>query len=307
MRREGWQHTALGRVCVGVILAQGLAYGLRMFCTAAASVSDDEASTVWAGLYGLILLQGLQIVGLLVGSGLAGAGQARAALLGAAVGLLNSCVVLILQAVNGEPVTRLDLYGQPLLYLVVGLAGGCAGRIIWRPLPTLRLASPPGAMKNLKSQSARALQTLNAPVSWMRVLLGTGIVLIGVFWPKAILDFILEAGHGKITVSTHLQARLVTWEVMALFAVLGAGLAGTNTFSGAKQGICVAIAASLCFLAVQLGRGRALAGDQVLLTLVVLLVLGLVGGWFGGALFPPVVSRARRRGSGAVALTRADG
>src|SRR6516225_9943625 len=53
---DQWLHTPLGRVVAGIFLAQGLAYGLRMLCTAGVLVTADEAQqSVWSTLYGLVL------------------------------------------------------------------------------------------------------------------------------------------------------------------------------------------------------------------------------------------------------------
>src|SRR5689334_10071901 len=56
-----WGQTPWGRIFVGVILSQGLYYGLRQFCTAGLLASgDDAARGVWSTLYGLVILQALQ-------------------------------------------------------------------------------------------------------------------------------------------------------------------------------------------------------------------------------------------------------
>src|SRR5262249_15604951 len=82
-----WQNTPWGRILVGLLLAQGLYYGLRQLCDAGMLVaSDDTSHGIWKTLFGLILLQGLQALGLLVGGIFAGSGQRRGLLLGTVVG-----------------------------------------------------------------------------------------------------------------------------------------------------------------------------------------------------------------------------
>jgi hypothetical protein len=303
---EPWQHTAPGRILVGLMLAQGLAYGLRLLATAAWNVGQDQTSqALWATLGGLLLLQGMQGISLLVGGGLAAAGQQRGILLGSVVGLVNGFVTVIVQQLNGDPVTEALLYGQPALHMAFGMLGGLVGTRIWKPLPPLSVACPPGEKKK-GPPPARPNPVLAAPVSWGRVMLGTVVVLTGVFWPKALLAFVLDASQGKMTVSTHLQAQLVTWEVSALVVLLGAVLGGSSSASGLKQGICVGIAADLCYLAALAG-GHGVNLDQTVPTLAGVLVLSLVGGWFGGRLFPPVLSLARRRALHRARLSRAEG
>src|SRR5262245_51182876 len=70
-----WQHTPWGRVLVGLMLTQGLSYGLQLLCTAGLLATDEEANrTVWATLFGLVLLQALQGLSLILGGALTGAG-----------------------------------------------------------------------------------------------------------------------------------------------------------------------------------------------------------------------------------------
>jgi hypothetical protein len=301
---ERWQDTALGRVAVGLVVAGGLAYGLRTLCNATVlGTGAGSPQALWTTLPGLLILQGLQGIGLLVGGALAGAGQRRGALLGSMVGLLNGFVAVILQQVNGEaPVTEVVLYGQPILHLAFGAAGGLLGTVVWKPLPPLIVASAPGeARKGGRPAYRSAL--VAAPVSWPRVLLGVAVVLAGSLWPKVILDFVLDASQGRMAVSSHLQAKLVTWEVSALVMLLGAGLSGVGAFSGLKQGLYVGVGAGLAFAAVQLGAQR-MALEQALFTVFLIAGLSAAGGWFGGKVFPPIASFPRRR-RGESALSRA--
>src|SRR3954451_15976025 len=64
-----WQQTPWGRMLVGLILAQGLAYGLQQLFTAGFLASGEHSSR-WASLSGVALLHGLQGACLLVGGAL---------------------------------------------------------------------------------------------------------------------------------------------------------------------------------------------------------------------------------------------
>src|SRR5712691_1032879 len=82
-----WMHAASGRILLGVLLAQGLYFGLRRLCSAGLlAVDEGDPQGVWSSLFGVFLVQGLQALGLLVGGMLAGAGYRRGAMLGALVG-----------------------------------------------------------------------------------------------------------------------------------------------------------------------------------------------------------------------------
>src|SRR5262245_48373938 len=69
----GWQQTPWGRIFIGLLLAQGLYYGLRHLCVAAllaTGLIDHE--TLWTRMEGQLLIQGLQVVSLFIGAVFAG-------------------------------------------------------------------------------------------------------------------------------------------------------------------------------------------------------------------------------------------
>src|SRR6266700_3690484 len=96
-----WQQTAWGRIIVGLILAQGLALGLKQLLTAGFLASNESlAANLWGTLTGLVLLHSLHAFGLLVGGALAGAGQQHGALYGGLVGLSSGVLFQLLQPPN---------------------------------------------------------------------------------------------------------------------------------------------------------------------------------------------------------------
>jgi hypothetical protein len=120
------------------------------------------------------------------------------------------------------------------------------------------------------------------------------IVTAGFLWAPNLLHAVLDAGQGTLRVNDRLQAQLVTWEIMALSAVLGAAVAGATTSSGLKQGLCVGLGASVLLVGNHLGT-QSVSWEQIFYTPAGILGLTIAGGWFGGQLFPPVVNVARRR------------
>lgn len=288
-----WQHTPWGRILIGVLLTQGLTYGLQMLCTAGILVADEEAQqTVWATLFGLILLQALQGLSLIIGGTLAGAGQSRGMFLGGLLGLAHTAVWMVLQQLRGELLTELALYAQPVLHLFFGALGGLFGSIVWRPLPTVSvpLATPPSPKKHANGPGIAAL---DGPIAWGRVTVGIGIVLVGLFWPKFILELVVNASRGQLSLQSQLQAQLITWEIIGLVTLFGAALAGATTRNGLKQGLCVGVGAAIVVIGSHLGS-RNLQPEQMIFLTVSVLCLTIAGAWFGGQLFPPI-QRIRRR------------
>jgi hypothetical protein len=297
-----WLHTPLGRIFAGIMLAQGLAYGLQMLCTAGLLAAVEEGQNpVWSTLFGLVLLQSLQGLSLLIGGALAGAGQRRAIAVGAVVGLVHAFILIFLQRLRGDAITEVALYGQPVLHIAFGTLGAVIGSCIWRPLPTLarpEFDTDKKAPRSRRSKSAWA--TLRGPVAWGRVFAGIIVVTAGFLWGPAFLNLVLEASQGKLKINDHLQAQLITWEIIGLGTLLGAALAGATTRNGLKQGMCVGIGASIVLVGNYLGA-RTVGPEQIGMTVFSIMCLTVAGGWFGGQLFPAVQSAGRHRGYGSAA------
>jgi hypothetical protein len=291
---SAWQQTPWGRIMIGLLVAQGLYFGLQQLCTAGILASGDEgAGDVWRTLSGLLLLQGLQVLGLLAGGALAGAGKRHGVLFGALVGLWNGIIFILLQSNNSQLFPAVTLYGQPILQTAFGALGGLVGSFIWRPPAELML---PGVGPIVPSMApSKPFALFEGPVSWWRVLAGVLLAAGGGLWANVILDLVVEASEGKMSVRTHLQANLVTWEITALAMLAGGALAGYSTRNGLKQGLCVGLGVASVLVGIRLGDAR-FNVDALLLTGGMALAFGLAGGWFGCTLFPPVAARRRRLG-----------
>jgi hypothetical protein len=288
-----WQQTPWGRLVVGVTLAQGLAQGLQMLFTAGILAGDQEAgTTVWATLFGILLLHGIQGLSLIIGGAITGAGQTRGILNGSLVGLVNGSIFLLVQQARGESLTEAALLGQPILHVAFGALGGLLGTVIWRPPPSIRVR---GNASLPVRPAASPWPFFAGPICWIRVIPGVAVVVGGVVWSKTILDFVLEASNGTLTITSHLQAQLVSWEISAIATLTGAALAGATTFNGLKQGLCVGLGAALLLVGVHLADAAATL-QMTVYTVASILCLTLAGGWFGCQLFPPIMPRTRHRG-----------
>jgi len=303
---HSWQQTPWGRIVIGILLAQGLYYGLRQLCLAgflAAGAEAARSGDIGATLTGLSVLQGLQVLGVLAGAILAGTGKRRGPVYGLLVGLWNGALFTVCQNWLGqqgfiEPwlgrdwtdqTTLFNLLGPPILQAAVGLVGGWMGSMIWKPLPEFDLALTPQEKAVLATGPQRSL--FAGPVAWGRVLAGSAIAIGGVVWVNAILDFVLEASEHKLTIQTFFQARLVTWEICSLAMLVGSSLAGANTLNGMKQGLWVGLVGFTVLFGIRM-TSASVPDDLLMFTLLSALPLGLVGGWFGCQLFPPLPRRS---------------
>jgi hypothetical protein len=285
-----WGQTPWGRILVGVVLSQGLYYGMRQFATAGLlAAGDASARNVWTTLYGLIVLQAIQAVCLVLAGMLAGAGLRQGLVFGAIVGVWNGVLSAVVQGATGVPHTAVTLLGQPILHTAFGALGGFLGCHIWKPLPTL--AGPTTPQTGAPMTPTRPRRPLfHGPIRWGRISLGAVLAVGGGLWAHVILDLVLDASQGALDVTDHLQAQLVTWEVTGLAMIAGSALAGAGASNSLKQGLCVGVAVSAVLLGVRLGMTHAPLHDLVL-TVACSLALGLVGAWFGGSLFPPLAKR----------------
>jgi hypothetical protein len=292
-----WQKTPWAKILVGLLLTQGLCYGLQNLTQAAVALHSSEGAsdTVWRTLGGLILSHSLQALSLLVGGALSGAGQRHGVWYGCFLGLANGLITLVVQRRDLQVAAPLQIFtcALPLLHMILGALGGLIGTLIWRPTPVLVPGESSAQAVPVPSTSLFSVHLLSGPMHIWRISAGVVIVVFGFGWSSAILQSVVEFSGGSLTITSHLQASLVSWEIAALAALIGAGFAGANTFNGLKQGLCVGVGAAIVFAMMQVANPKAVA-ETVVLTVISIVVLAVAGGWFGGQLFPPVLRRRPR-------------
>ena len=287
-----WQQTPWGRIVLGLALAQGLFYGLRQLFTAGALASGNQEK-MWTTLGGLLLLQGLQLLALLIGGMMAGASQKRGIVYGAILGIWNGALCLMIYPEHSANIL-ISSYGQPILQMVFGALGGFLGSFIWRPLSEPATAhSHKPEPEDKKKKKFRAISLWVGPLFWGRVITGSAFAIGGTLWADAILEFVEDAGGSEVRISTHLQAQLLTWEITAFALLGGACLAGATTFNGLKQGLAVGILTTIVLVGFKLGQGEA-TPLIFLLTAVSPIILGMLGGVFGSQLLPPLMNKERK-------------
>jgi hypothetical protein len=297
---------------LGTLLALGLCYGLLqvgMACLNALGI--DATSGALDPLTGLILFQGLQVVGVLGGGILAGAGQERGSVLGGLVGILTGVGVLtamlsgavasVVQSYShellstGSPTYDLIMFGLPVQHMIVGAIGGLIGGLIWKPLPA---CIDPRYEALMKRSSARREPTQYkgfrwaGPIAWLRVAIGTALAVVGALNAPTIVDFVLRFSDNKLRVITHLENQVAYGEVFGLSILLGGFFAGATRINGLKQGVCVGMLVAIILV----GALHRQASDvsAVVFPILTALFLAPVGGWFGSELLPPVSKKRFR-------------
>jgi hypothetical protein len=279
------------------MLSQGLFYGLRQLITGIVLASSgSSADEVWGDVGNLVLLQGIQLFGLIVGGMLAGGGQRSGLVVGAVVGAWNGVLAAMLRQNPTQELTLVNLYGQPLLHSAIGAIGGWVGALIWKPIPAS--AVPTILIPRRKKPPRRRSPLLAGRISWFRILVGAAFAVGGTLAATLIFQKLMDLSAGKLANTPPLQDQIITWEIKALALLVGGALAGSTTANGFKQGLLVGLATCVVLVGVQAPRTEALF-EVAAYTALSTFTLCVVGGWFGGQLFPPLIKMDRRRGLGA--------
>lgn len=287
-----WQRTPWGKIAIGLILAQGLNFGLQQLVTAGFLAAGG--GDVWATLIGLALHHAVLGFSLIVGGALSGAGQCRGIVYGAIVGVASGVISLFLHDARSQAYPQIFIYTVPIIHMFIGGLGGALGMLVWKPTPTLPELdnnSPTSVGDTFALSLGRLFAGQLHPG---RIAVGAFIIVMGVVWSSAILDFILRASGGTLTITSRLQAQFVTMEVAAIIALAGSAFAGATTYNGFKQGLCVGLGACSIVLGLQFNDPK-FTLESAVTTGFGTVIISLVGGWFGSQLFPPINSSPRRR------------
>jgi hypothetical protein len=294
---SSWQHTQWGRLVIGLLLAEGLFFGLRHLLTGVIVLVNGPGSAqeILATLPAMIGVQAIQVVALLLGAMLAGAGKRGGSMLGLMMGVVAGVIAIVAQ--QWQPTASnwwLPIYCQPLVQGTIGFIGGFVGSTIWRPLAVV-LSAEDATIKR-KVDFVPPTPMFAGPIHWFRILIGSGFAVAGWLSATYLLDRALLASNDALSTEGVMQEQIVVWEIKALAMLLGAALAGTCTMNGFKQGLFVGVLTGCILNAVLAYRGMQF--DVVGLTMLSTMSLSISGGWFGGQLFPPVSPFARQRGMG---------
>lgn len=292
---DQWQETPGGRVLVGLLVAQGLGYALQQLISAGFLIwGDDNSREFWNSLGGYAFLHALQGACLVLGATLAGAGQTSAILFGSFIGLFNGIIFALLQKQGEELLPDYLVFAQPVVHLIFGAFGGWLGARIWKPAPPLQFGTAPTQISSFSWASLNPFQFFQGPIHWRRVLIAIVPVVAGALYSKRILRALLDWSEGGLKISSHLQNKVILYEILALVTFVGAMIAGSSTFNGLKQGLCVGVGATMVLVGMQMGNPTT-AMDVVIFQSIIVMAASLAGGWFGGKLFPPLGGEQRKR------------
>jgi hypothetical protein len=304
--------TPSGRIAIGTILALGLYLGLRKLIAAAVVASTPNPDAWWVSFEGLVAVFGVQAVAALFGALLSGAGRPRGFALGFAVGGLCGGLFLAAEVLGGTPAGEMVLYLQPPSLALAGGIAAAVGTRVWPSVPELDIRPP------AKKRSSSIQLAVDAPkdqireTSWVRVLAGAVIIVIGVGYADAARVKIQRGSGGLFRVESIMQGRFLSWQ-MATFAVLLGGVtAAAGTGAGPWHGMLAGGLGGTGVIGLTAVRGESIPSldywlsklslasisplDPAPIAAVVggVLAAALVGGWLGSQVFLPLAPEHMR-------------
>jgi len=299
------------RLLAGVIVGQALYYGLRQLATAFVLVGGHD--TWWSSPTGQLAAPLLQLFAVLLAGLVAGAGNPRSTISGAAVGLVNAVLFLFAQYTLGSHTPEPQMLAGWLVCIVLASAGAYLGRSFWPALQDWPDTAPVGKEKEQAKKRKAKTGPRYLPVSWFRVLGGAVLAVGCTVWAGPIRDFLIHSGRGLFAVDSHLQSQFVAWVISALAMLIGAGFAGAVSYGGVRHGFIVGILASIGIFVIhqqivhevlpaehffseliQMPESDTPTVPRTVLFLITnTMLLGILGGIFGNALLPQLPTGPR--------------
>lgn len=293
--------TLITRLVVGLTVGAGLYLGLHEWATATGTPSEatvENEAGVWVGF-------GMQVVAVVVGGLLAGAGRPLGLFTGLFVGL-GIAALSVVPAVRGEGIDGLG-GGLAAGVVALGAAAGFVGAKVWPA--TSEVVDPIGrgsgsSLAHLAESEDRA--RTNRQTDWLRIVVAVTIALIGLGGSGSIRAGIRSTTNGAIHMGGPGASPMSDLGVASLFVLTAAVVAGANTRSGPRHGLILGAAVGLIAIAMSTQRiPSAVVGllklfeihpdisnpNALLAVMATFLIVCGVTGWFGGQLLPPLAPK----------------
>ncbi len=296
--------TLLSRVVVGIVLAMAFYLAARKLAIGTVLAVEQDPNGWWLSSAGVIADHSLQAVAVLFGTVIAGAGQTKGATTGSIVGAICGALFLGYQLIAGADSQNLSIYLQLPVLGVLGLIGGLIAATIWTAPPKLLLGMPGGNKLSSLQLSEVAEANRGRPTVWARVLIGTTLMVVSVTAAEDVRLFVQKYSLG-IFHASRAEGEFITWQIALLAGLAGAMVSGATTGAGARHGFFTGVLAGLGVYGLCAQRGVAhlfpavrfwldklsipmesLSAPATVTAIIgSIILLGIVGGWMGGALF----------------------
>ena len=307
--------TAIGRITMGTILALGFYLGVRKLLTGSILAAlQVGAGEWWLSLQGLTAIYSVQVVAVLFGALIAAAGRPYGYSLGFMVGGICGGLYLGFELLAGAPAQTLVLYLQPPVLAFLGLVAGAVGSRVWQPAAILNLPLPTGSKLSSLQLGDDLAEEQPRPTWWIRVLAGAAIIVIGTAFadPVAVVpcsrtraDFSTLRASARPSTSPGSSPRS-----LPSAAACSPRPARAPAFvTGCSPGCSARLACSppararakhcrrstTSWLAAPSSNCRSRAPPCWGTLGTAIASLGVLGGWLGGTLFPPMAPPHMRK------------
>ncbi len=307
------QPTIAGRIAIGVVLALGFYLGLRKVLMGTVALLSADPATWWLSFNGLAVVYAAQSVAVVFGALIASAGRFRGYGHGFAVGVVCGGLFLAYELLAGAPVHDLVIYLQPPVLALLGLVAGVVGSRIWMVAPSVDIPLTNQSKISSIQLATEAVTNPGRPTVWVRVMLGAMVMVCGMAMADQTRHFVQKNSAGLLRVQNLGQGEFITWQLGTFLVLMGGIIAGSGTGAGLRHGLIAGLLGSVGVFAFCLKQGSAippvaywlerfaledlpLTAPAVFFTVTLgVLVVGLVGGWLGGALFLPLAPENMRR------------
>jgi hypothetical protein len=305
--------TTASRITIGVVLALGLYLGIRKIITGTVLAVVPDPHIWWLSFDGLVAVYTAQAVAVVFGAILASAGRFHGYAHGLAVGVMCGGLFLGFELLAGVPPEDLVVYLQPPVLALLGLIAGVVGARVWAVAPLLDIPLPSPSKLSSIQLATESVSNPGKPTVWIRILIGATVMICGAMIADKSRVFIQKNSAGLFRVQSVGQGEFITWQLASFAVLLGGVIAGAGTGAGIRHGLITGSIGGIGLLGICLKQGTAIPPIAFWLVRVSLndwpitnpsvcavvagtiLLVGLVGGWLGGALFLPLAPAHMRK------------
>jgi hypothetical protein len=222
---------------------------------------------------------------------------------------------LMAEILGGAPIRDLVMLVQPGILLAAGGIAGVFGSRVWPPAPTVDMPLPtvPNKLSSM-SLLQESNRNTDRPTAWVQVLAGAVIIVVGFALAERVRFSAQKYTGGALHVSSQGQGKFLSWQLATLAALVGGGLAGAGTGAGVRHGIFAGGLAGGTLVAMGAAGGGTPVPLEFWLTQLQLsgleqlhpgviaavvggsILIGILGGWLGGALILPLAPAHMRSG-----------
>jgi hypothetical protein len=287
-----------------MVLTLGLYLGVRKLITGA--ILAIEADPDRLSLLGQVAVYATQALAVMFGAMIAASARPVGYALGLCVGAFCGMLFLGFELLAGASVFNLVPYLLPPFLALVGLVAGVIGTRVWGAAPGLNISAPnPSKLSSVQLGLADPSE-VGRPTNWVRILFGAAVMVVGVTIIDEVRLGMQKYSGGLLQVQSMSQGRFITWQLATLLVLLGGVTAGASTGAGLRHGLIAGIIAGAAILGVCLKMDNAIppveywlewiamdgypltAGPAILAIVGSIVVVALLGGWLGSALFLPL-------------------